>query len=192
MSHLQTNLGLLRVRAICTPTLTNQSERFFITTGTMNRAIVKTTLNGCRGFSRSTIALQKAGTPQVYDRGQQRYEIISGAPSEMSTSRVVRIFKESKPATQSSNHNGKMWKMDWDLLGKEHRWEDHLIGYQSSGDYMQGTQLKFDTKESAIKFAQSQGWDHYVQEPNVKHFRRKDYSANFYHSAGPLKHIRTK
>lgn len=151
-----------------------------------------TLFRGTRSLSAAARTLQNAQPPQVYDRGQQRYEIISGAPSEMTSARVVRIFKEAKPATQSSNNNGKMWKMDWDMLGKEHRWEDHTMGYQASGDYMQGTVMKFDTKEAAIKFAQSQGWDHYVQEPNVKHFRKKDYSANFYHSAGPLKHIRTK
>lgn len=28
------------------------------------------------------------------------------------------------------------WKLDWDVLGKGHRWENDLIGYQSSSDYM--------------------------------------------------------
>lgn len=34
-------------------------------------------------------------------------EIISGTPQELVTERIVRIYKESKPATQSGN-NG-MW-----------------------------------------------------------------------------------
>lgn len=119
-------------------------------------------------------------------------EIVSGAPQELTTERVVRIFKEAKPATQSGHHNGKFWKLDWDVLGKGNRWENDLMGYQGSADYMQGTIMKFDTKESAIRFAEGQGWSYYVQEPKVRHFRKKEYAMNFAHSAGPLKHIRTK
>ncbi|CCG22807.1 plasma membrane-localized protein [Candida orthopsilosis Co 90-125] len=119
-------------------------------------------------------------------------EIVSGAPRDLVTSRVVRIYQEAKPATQSGHHNGHNWKLDWDVLGKGNRWENDLIGYQSSSDYMQGTIMKFDTKEAAIRFAENQGWDHYVQEPKKLHFRKKEYAANFYHSPGPLKHIRTK
>lgn len=52
--------------------------------------------------------------------------------------------------------------------------------------------MKFDTKESAIRFAQGQGWTFYVQEPNERRFKKKDYSKNFYHSPTKLKHIRTK
>lgn len=119
-------------------------------------------------------------------------EIISGAPKELTTSRVVRIYQESKYATQSGTHNTDAWKLDWDVLGAGNRWENDLMGYQGSSDYMQGTIMKFDTKEAAIRFAQGQGWDHYVQEPNKRRFRKKDYSINFLHSKGPLKHIRTK
>ncbi|KAI5955635.1 NdufS4 [Candida jiufengensis] len=122
----------------------------------------------------------------------QGKEIVSGAPRDLVTSRVVRIYQESKPATQSGHHNGDHWKLDWDVLGKGNRWENDLMGYQGSSDYMQGTQMKFDTKDAAIRFAENQGWDHYVQEPKKRHFRKKEYAANFYHVPGPLKHIRTK
>lgn len=150
-------------------------------------------ISGARPFSNSSVAfqrLERAVSNEVANHKQN--DIISDAPKELTTSRVVRIYKESKPATQSANHNGSSWKLDWDVLGKGNRWENDLMGYQSSGDYMQGTIMKFDTKEAAIRFAQGQGWDHYVQEPHVRRFKKKDYSANFYHSAGPLKHIRTK
>lgn len=123
---------------------------------------------------------------------QAPIEIISGAPAELSTSRVVRIYRQSQPATQSSNHNGTFWLLDWDVSGKGYRWENDLMGYQGSSDYMQGTIMKFDTKEAAIRFAKGQGWDHYIQEPKNRHFRKKEYATNFYHSEGPLKHIRTK
>lgn len=145
---------------------------------------------GFRALSTSSVRLQK---PVPYDASKiTSNEVVSGAPVELVTNRVVRISKEAKPATQSGRHQGKFWKLDWDVLGKGNRWENDLIGYQSSADYMQGTIMKFDTKEAAIRFAQGQGWDFYVQEPKERHFRKKEYAMNFYHSAGPLKHIRTK
>lgn len=143
-----------------------------------------------RSLSSSAILKQK---PVPYDDTKLRQnEVVSGAPEDLTTNRVVRIYKEAKPATQQGKHQSKGWKLDWDVLGKGNRWENDLMGYQSSADYMQGTILKFDTKEAAIKFAQGQGWDHYIQEPKERHFRKKEYAMNFYHSPGPLKHIRTK
>lgn len=82
--------------------------------------------------------------------------------------------------------------MDWDIVDRANRWENDLIGYASSGDYMQATQLKFNTKEAAIRFATRQGYDYYVQEPHVRAFRPKQYATNFLHSPGKLKHVRTK
>ncbi|KAK6456187.1 ETC complex I subunit conserved region-domain-containing protein [Scheffersomyces xylosifermentans] len=158
----------------------------------LSRSVIRPfAYTGARSLSVSVRSMQ-AKAVDVAESISTGKEVVSGAPKELITSRVVRIYKESKAATQSGHHNGDHWKLDWDVLGKGNRWENDLIGYQGSSDYMQGTIMKFDTKEAAIRFAQGQGWDHYVQEPKSRHFRKKDYSANFYHSAGPLKHIRTK
>lgn len=147
-------------------------------------------LTNLRSFSTRSAYLQK--TPALYGHEQLPKDVVSGAPRDLVTKRVVRIYRETKPATQSGRHNGDHWSLDWDVLGKGNRWENDLIGYQSSADYMQGTIMHFDTKEAAIRFAQGQGWDHYVQEPKTRHFRKKEYAMNFFHSSGPLKHIRTK
>jgi NADH dehydrogenase (ubiquinone) Fe-S protein 4 len=82
--------------------------------------------------------------------------------------------------------------MDWDVLGKGHRWENPLMGWQSSGDYMQGTHLNFKSKEDAINFAEKQGYEYFVQEPNVRKFTPKAYANNFLYTPKKLKHIRTK
>lgn len=148
-------------------------------------------IGSARTFCSTAVARLPQQVETVPEHAQVPKEIVSGAPQGL-TSRVVRIYRESKPATQSSHHNGDHWKLDWDVLGKGNRWENDLMGYQGSADYMQGTIMKFDTKEAAINFAQGQGWDHYVQEPKKKHFRKKEYATNFIHSPGPLKHIRTK
>ncbi|KAL0471370.1 NADH:ubiquinone oxidoreductase [Neurospora intermedia] len=116
--------------------------------------------------------------------------VVSGAPMELQA-RTVRIFLPSKPATQSSNSR-VLWRMDWDVLEKGHRWENELMGWQSSGDFVQGTHLTFRTKEEAIQFAEKQGYEYFVQEPNQRHFTPKAYANNFLYSPKKLKIVRTK
>jgi NADH dehydrogenase (ubiquinone) Fe-S protein 4 len=82
--------------------------------------------------------------------------------------------------------------MDWDILQKGHRWQNPLIGWESSADGMQGTHLNFKTKEDAIMFAQKQGYEYFVQEPNARKFIPKAYAAQFTHSPTKLKQVRTK
>lgn len=103
-----------------------------------------------------------------------------------------RIYKPAKAATQSGEHHGRHWRMDWDILQKGHRWENPLMGWQSSADYLQGTHLFFTTKEDAINFAQKQGYEYFVQEPNERRLLPKAYANNFLYSPKKLKHIRTK
>lgn len=146
-------------------------------------------LQHTRPFSLLSAAFQKG---VLLPDTSKPLELVSGAPKELVTKRVVRIYREAKPATQLGHHNGDHWKLDWDVLGKGNRWENDLIGYQLSADYMQGTIMKFDTREAAIRFSESQGWLYYVTEPKVRKFRKKEYAMNFFHSPGLLKHIRTK
>ncbi|CAZ80495.1 unnamed protein product [Tuber melanosporum] len=82
---------------------------------------------------------------------------ISGAPLDLQA-RTVRIYKPSKPATQSGNWNGRQRRMDWDALSKGHRWENPLMGWQSSGDSMQGTHIFFKSRKDAVAFAEKQGY----------------------------------
>ncbi|KAI9694176.1 MAG: NADH:ubiquinone oxidoreductase 21kD subunit [Bathelium mastoideum] len=117
--------------------------------------------------------------------------VLSGAPTDLQA-RTVRIFKPTKTATQSGDWHSHHWRMDWDVLGKGHRWENPLIGWQSSADAMQGTHLNFTSKEDAVNFAEKQGYEYYVQEPNERRIIPKAYANQFVHSPKKLKQIRTK
>ncbi|CAK7239492.1 MAG: ndufs4 NADH dehydrogenase Fe-S protein subunit [Sporothrix thermara] len=117
--------------------------------------------------------------------------VLSGAPMELEA-RTVRIYKPTKPATQSGTWSGSRWRMDWDVLEKGHRWENPLMGWQSSADFMQGTHINFKSKEDAIAFAEKQGYEYFVQEPQERKIVPKAYANNFLYSAKKLKHIRTK
>ena len=66
------------------------------------------------------------------------------------------------------------------------------MGWQSSADFMQGTRLDFKNKEDAIRFANKQGYEYFVQEPNERRIIPKAYADQFTFIAKPLKQIRTK
>ncbi|EXJ84223.1 NADH dehydrogenase (ubiquinone) Fe-S protein 4 [Capronia epimyces CBS 606.96] len=118
--------------------------------------------------------------------------VLSGAPVDLQA-RTVRIYKQAKPATQSGTWGSHAWRLDWDVLPKGHRWENPLMGWQSSGDVMQGTKISFKTKEDAVAFAEKQGYEWYVHEPQERRFVPKAYANNFLHESGPkIKHIKTK
>lgn len=67
-----------------------------------------------------------------------------------------------------------------------------MMGWQSSADCMNGMRMPFKSKEEAIRFAQKQGYEFFVQEPNERRIIPKAYANNFMHSPKKLKHIRTK
>ncbi|KAK8219340.1 ndufs4 NADH dehydrogenase Fe-S protein subunit [Zalaria obscura] len=117
--------------------------------------------------------------------------VVSGAPTELQA-RTVRIYKPAKTATQSGDWHSHQWRMDWDVLHKGHRWENPLMGWQSSADFMQGTHINFKSKEDAINFANKQGYEYFVQEPNERKFIPKAYATQFVHSPKKLKQVRTK
>ncbi len=146
----------------------------------------------CSAAARYQSQVTPAQQPQERLHNELAKELISGAPKEIVVERTARIYKPAKSATQSGSWGSRDWKIDFDVLGKANRWENDLIGYQGSGDYLQALELKFHTKEDAIRFAQGQGYDYYVQEPKARSFTPKQYAENFIHSKGPLKNIRTK
>ncbi|KAI4182501.1 MAG: hypothetical protein L6R41_005946 [Letrouitia leprolyta] len=117
--------------------------------------------------------------------------VLSGAPVDLQA-RTARIYRPAKTATQSGDWHRHHWRMDWDILQKGHRWENPLMGWQSSADFLQGTHLNFKSKEDAIQFAQKQGYEYFVQEPNERRIVPKAYANNFLHSPKALKKIPTK
>jgi len=66
--------------------------------------------------------------------------------------RQVRIYQPTKSTMQSAKGKTKRWYLDWDVLQGAGRWENPLMGWASSADYMQGTQMIFKTKEAAVAF----------------------------------------
>ncbi|GAA5862659.1 hypothetical protein JCM1840_002627 [Sporobolomyces johnsonii] len=117
--------------------------------------------------------------------------VISGAPDEL-LRRPVRIFRPAPPPTSSAKATAHHWRVDWDILQGAGRWENPLMGWASSADYMQGTHVKFNSKADAIAFCEKQGWEFYVQEPNVQKFKPKTYANNYGYRPDTLRICHTK
>ncbi|KAF6757411.1 hypothetical protein DFP72DRAFT_845840 [Ephemerocybe angulata] len=93
---------------------------------------------------------------------------------------------------QSGPGKTERWRLDWDILPGGSRWENPLMGWASSADYMQGTRLSFRSKEDAAHFAEKQGWDYYVQPEVVKRIPPKNYAENYVYKPHKLRIARTK
>ncbi|CAH7668738.1 ETC complex I subunit conserved region-domain-containing protein, partial [Phakopsora pachyrhizi] len=106
--------------------------------------------------------------------------------------RPVRIYRPSPTTMQSAKTTSHQWVVDWDALQGGGRWENPLMGWASSADYMQGTRLSFDSSNDAVAFCEKQGWPYYVQAPKSIKFKPKSYSDNYLYSPGKLRIHKTK
>ncbi|KAG8904201.1 hypothetical protein FRB99_002104 [Tulasnella sp. 403] len=112
------------------------------------------------------------------------HQLVISEPTEVVTADIV--------SGAPGGTKGDMWRIDFDILQGGGRWENPLMGWASSADYVQGTRLLFKTKEDAVHFAEKQGWDYYVQQPTVKRIPPKNYSENYVYSANKLRIAHTK
>ncbi|RMZ76807.1 hypothetical protein DV738_g4683, partial [Chaetothyriales sp. CBS 135597] len=132
------------------------------------------------------------------DHGTSRFSpvpirVMDGSePGDITPAAVLSGAPVDLQARTSGTWGAHVWRLDWDPLPRGGRWENPLMGWQSSGDFVQAIHLDFKSKEDAVTFAQKQGYEYYVQEPQKRRFVPKAYANNFVHEPGPLKHIKTK
>jgi len=90
----------------------------------------------------------------------------------------VKIIKPAKSATQSGLKNTKFWLMK--IIEEENsRWISPLTGWTSTDNTKSQLQFKFKSKDEAIKFAESQGFEYDVTEPEISTIKKKSYASNF-------------
>ncbi|KAJ8468603.1 hypothetical protein ONZ45_g10956 [Pleurotus djamor] len=129
-------------------------------------------------------------TPQV-EKDVLVADVISGAPEQL-RHRAVRIYQPTRNTMQSGGAKTEGWRIDFDILQGGGRWENPLMGYASSADYMQGTRMTFKSKDDAVHFAEKQGWDYYIQPTMVKRIPPKNYAENYVYKPNKLRIARTK
>jgi hypothetical protein len=90
---------------------------------------------------------------------------------------VARIYRPTKTAVSSGRFKTRVWVLEKDP--KVRREADPLMGWLGSPDTDQQVQLRFPSREAAIAYAEREGLEYKVDEPNERVVRPKSYAENF-------------
>ncbi len=95
---------------------------------------------------------------------------------------LARIFKPAKTAMQSGTAKTGDWVLEF--APSVSRTKDVLMGWTGSGDTQTQVQLRFDTVEAAVAYAEKHGIAHRVQQPKTRKptIRPGGYGDNFAHN----------
>ena len=91
----------------------------------------------------------------------------------------ARIYKPARNAMQSGSAKSKRWVLEFAPASR--REVDPLMGWTSSNDTQSQVKLRFDSKESALDYAQDNGIEAVVSEPKTRkaNIRAGGYGENF-------------
>jgi hypothetical protein len=91
---------------------------------------------------------------------------------------LARIYRPAKTAMQSGRGGqGRRWLLEFEP--ETRRDPDPLMGWSSARDTLNEVQLRFETLEEAVAFAQKHGLDYTIIEPQVRTPKAKSYADNF-------------
>ncbi|MCE9649381.1 MAG: ETC complex I subunit [Parvibaculum sp.] len=89
----------------------------------------------------------------------------------------ARIYKPAKNAMQSGLAKTKLWVLEFESATA--RKIDPLMGWTSSPDTNTQIQLRFESKEAAIAYAERRGIEYQVVEAKPVRRLLKAYADNF-------------
>lgn len=89
----------------------------------------------------------------------------------------AKIYKPARTAMQSGRALTAQWVLEYE--GEAPRRPEPLMGWSSSADTLQQVRLKFSSKEAAIAFAESRGFDFSVAEEHARKIKPRSYLENF-------------
>ncbi len=89
----------------------------------------------------------------------------------------ARIFKPAKTAMQSGRAQTRKWVLEYEPATG--RTPDPLMGWLSGQDTLNQVQLRFDTRDEAVAFAEKLGLDYTVIGPQSAAEKPKSYADNF-------------
>ena len=91
---------------------------------------------------------------------------------------LARVYRPSKTAMQSGRGGrSRKWLLEYEPASR--RDPDPLMGWSSALDTLNQVQLRFDTLEEAIAFADKHGLGYTVIEPRQRTPKQKSYADNF-------------
>ena len=90
---------------------------------------------------------------------------------------TIKIYKPSKSSMQSGQANTKKWLAEY--ISDTEQVKDTLMGWNSSLDTKSQIKVFFDTKEQAIKWAQKNNYQYFVEDRKIRTIKPKSYASNF-------------
>jgi hypothetical protein len=90
---------------------------------------------------------------------------------------LARIFRPAKTAMQSGRRATKKWVLEFEPASR--RDPDPLMGWSSAADTLNEVQLRFDSLDEAIAFADKHRIAYAVVEPRQRRPKLKSYADNF-------------
>lgn len=90
----------------------------------------------------------------------------------------LKIYRPAKSAMQSGKKNTKKWLVKPIEETNTHSL-NQLMKWVSSNDTKTQLRFEFTTKEEAIEFAKSQGFEYEIHQPNISSLKKKSYAENF-------------
>lgn len=91
----------------------------------------------------------------------------------------ARIYQPARTAMSSGTAKTRKWLLEF--AQTEAREVDPLMGWTSSADTQSQVRLQFDTREEAVAYAEENGIEVQVQDPNRRkpNIRTGGYGENF-------------
>jgi len=91
----------------------------------------------------------------------------------------ARIYQPARNAMSSGMGKTRVWLLEF--ANDEAREIDPLMGWTGSGDTQSQVRLKFETKEAAMAYAEANGIEATVSEPQKRahNIRKGGYGENF-------------
>jgi len=90
---------------------------------------------------------------------------------------LARIYRPAKSAMQSGRAQTRKWLLEYEPASR--RDPDPLMGWSSARDTLNEVQLRFDSLDEAVAFANKHGLDYTVIEPQPRTPKVKSYADNF-------------
>jgi hypothetical protein len=89
----------------------------------------------------------------------------------------ARIYRPTKTAMQSGRGQARKWILEYEAATR--RRPDPLMGWASADDTLNEVQLRFDTRDEAVAFAERLGLEYAVITPQDTAEKPKSYADNF-------------
>lgn len=92
----------------------------------------------------------------------------------------VLIYREEKSAMQSGMYKSSKWFMKFiNYDEEESEYIFNLMNWEGGKDVLKTIRMEFETRDSAIHFAETNKFKYIISEPNSRNIKPKSYASNF-------------